>query len=80
MHAYIHASMLVDICLHLCKLPCLETCLYTHVVHEIVVGGSSMIGFRHVINDTERDMPGIEPGSLGWHTRALTNELQEVRQ
>ena len=27
----------------------------------------------------EQDMPGIKPGTLGWHTSALTNELQEVR-
>jgi hypothetical protein len=24
-------------------------------------------------------MPEIKPGPLGWHTSALTNELQEVR-
>ena len=51
-----------------------------HVVHKNVVGGSSMIGFPLVIAVSERDMPGIEPGPLGWHTSALTNELQEVRQ
>ena len=45
-----------------------------------MVGGSSMIGFPLVIALHERDMPGIEPGPLGWHTNALTNELQEVRQ
>ena len=32
-----------------------------------------------VIADYERDMPGIEHGPLGWHTSALTTELQEVR-
>ena len=37
-----------------------------------------MIGFPLVISVSERDMPGIEPGPLGWHTSALTNELQEV--
>ena len=51
-----------------------------HVVHKNVVGGSSMIGFPLVISVSERDMPGIEPGPLGWHTSALTNELKEVRQ
>ena len=50
-----------------------------HVVHENVVGGSSMIRFPLVIAVSERDMPGIEPGPLGWHTSALTNELQDVR-
>ena len=44
-----------------------------------MVGGSSMIGFPLVIAVSERDMPGIKPGQLGWHTSALTNELQEVR-
>ena len=39
-----------------------------------------MVGFPLVIAVSERDMPGIEPGPLGWHTSALTNELQEVRQ
>ena len=49
-----------------------------HEVHKIVVGGSSMIGFPLVIAVSVRDMPGIETGLLGWHTSALTNELQEV--
>ena len=54
---------------------------YKHVVHENVVGGSSMIGFRLVIAVSEWDMPGIEPRPLGWHTSALTNEgeLAEVK-
>ena len=51
---------------------------HNHGIHESVMGGSSMIGFPLVIADSERDMPGIEPGPLDWHTRALTNELQEV--
>ena len=38
-----------------------------------------MIGFPLVISIFERDMPGIEPGQLGWRTSTLTNELQEVR-
>ena len=46
--------------------------------HENMVDGSSMIGFPLVIADSEQDMPGIKPGPLGWHTRALTTELQEV--
>ena len=37
-----------------------------YVVHENVVGGSSMIGFPLVIAVSERDMPGIELGPLGW--------------
>ena len=48
-----------------------------HVVHKNVVGGSSMIEFPLVIAVSKRDMPGIEPGPLGWYTSALTNELQE---
>ena len=31
-----------------------------------------------VIADSEQDMSGIEPGSLGWYTGALTTGLQEV--
>ena len=34
----------------------------------ICMDGSSMIGSPIVIADSERDMPGIEPGPLGWHT------------
>ena len=47
-----------------------------HVVHKSVVSGSSMIGFLLVIAVSAQDMPGIEPGPLGWQTSALTNELQ----
>jgi hypothetical protein len=53
--------------------------IFKYVVHNNVVGGSSMVGFSLVIAVSERDMPEIEPGLLGWHTSALTNELQEVR-
>jgi hypothetical protein len=45
-----------------------------------MVGGSSIIGFPLVIADSERDMPVIKPGPLGYYTSALTNKLQEVRQ
>ena len=38
--------------------------------------GSGMIAIL-VIADFERTMPGIQPGPLGWHTNALTPELQE---
>ena len=38
-----------------------------------------MIEFPLVIAVSERDMPGVEPGPLGWHTSTLTNELQDVR-
>ena len=40
------------------------------VVQKNVVDGSSMIWFPHVIADSERGMPGIEPGPLGVHTSA----------
>ena len=36
-----------------------------------------MIGFPLVIAVSEKSMPGIKPGPLGWHTSALTKELQE---
>ena len=49
-----------------------------HVVHKNMVVGSSMIGFPLEIAISEQDMPGIERGPLGWHTSALTNELQEI--
>jgi hypothetical protein len=45
-----------------------------------MVGGSSIIwDFPLVIADYDRDVPGIEPGPLGWYTRALTTGFQEVR-
>ena len=50
-----------------------------HVVHKNVLVGRSMIGFPLVIADSERDMPGIEPGPLGWYASALTTGIQEVR-
>ena len=53
--------------------------MYKYVVHRNVVDGSRMIGIPLSIVDSEWDMPWIEPGPLGWHTSALTNELQEVR-
>ena len=52
--------------------------LFKHVVHENVEDGCSMIGLPLVI--AEQNMPGTEHGPLGWHTRALTKELQEVRK
>ena len=51
-----------------------------HLVHENVVGGSCMSRFPLVIAVSELEMPGIKPVPLGWHTSALTTELQEVRQ
>ena len=30
--------------------------------------------------ESERDMPGIEHGPLGWQTSAITIGLQELRQ
>ena len=35
--------------------------------------------FPLVLDDYERDMPGIEPGPLGWKISSLTTELLEVR-
>ena len=49
-------------------------------VHGNVVDGSSMVGFPLVKADSEQDMPGIEHWPLGWHSTALTTELQEVRK
>ena len=51
--------------------------LYKYVVHKNVVGGSSMIKFPLVIAVSERDMNQTR-ASIGWHTSALINELQEV--
>jgi hypothetical protein len=43
----------------------LETC-YKHVVHENLIGGSSIIWvFPLVIANSEREMPGIEPWAKG---------------
>jgi hypothetical protein len=36
------------------------------VVHENMIGGSSIVKAF----PSERDMPGIEPGPLGWYTSA----------
>ena len=41
---------------------------------------ASLTLFTLVIDNSERDMPGIEPGSLEWHISSLTAELQELRQ
>jgi hypothetical protein len=50
-------------------------------VHENeVVGSSIILVFPLVIADSERDIPGIDRGPLGWYTSALTTGLQEVRQ
>ena len=46
-----------------------------HVVHKNMVGGSSMILIPLIIVDFEQDVSGIDPGPLGWHTRALTNDV-----
>jgi hypothetical protein len=48
-----------------------------HVVHENVVGGISLIGFPLVAAIPERDMLGIKPGPLGWHTSTLTNDIRK---
>ena len=52
--------------------------IFEHVVRESVEDGSSMIGFPLLIADSGRDMLGILPGPLGWHTSTLITELQEV--
>ena len=48
------------------------------IFRKNVADYSSMIGFPLLIDESEQDMPGIEPGPLGWDTSALTTELQEV--
>ena len=51
-----------------------------HVVHETTVGGSSIIWvFPLAIADSPQDLPGIEPGPLGWYTSTTTG-LKEVRR
>jgi hypothetical protein len=52
---------------------------------EVELGCDNMCKYRlcmcvFVIAVSEQDIPGIEPGLIGRHTSALTNELQEVRQ
>jgi hypothetical protein len=45
------------------------------------MGGSSIIWvFPLVLADSERNMPGIKPGPLGWYTSALTTGYKKVRQ
>ena len=51
-----------------------------HVVHYNMVDGSSMIRYPLVIAVSEKDMPRIEPGPLGWYTSSIITGLQEVRQ
>ena len=46
----------------------LRLIIHKHLVHENMVGGSSMIVFPLVIAVSERDLPGIETGPPGWHT------------
>jgi hypothetical protein len=50
----------------------------SYVEHKNMVVGNSMIGFLLVIDVSEWDIPGIEPGPLGGNTSALTNELQTL--
>ena len=45
---------------------------YKHVEHDNMVGGNSMIMFPPVIADSERDMPGIDPGPVGRHNSIQT--------
>ena len=45
-----------------------------------MLDSSSMVGFPLVIANFEQDMPGNEPGSLGWHTSAQITDLQELSQ
>ena len=42
-------------------------------------GGSSIIRFPLVIAVSEWDMPGIEPGTLGWHNREMARTRIRVR-
>ena len=60
------------------EFPTLIAIINIYVVHNNVLGGSSMIGLPLVIAVSERDMPGIEPGPLGWHISVLTNEIHQV--
>ena len=48
-----------------------------HVVHIKVVDGSSIIRFPLVLADSEGEMPGMEPGPVGWYTSALTTEVRQ---
>jgi hypothetical protein len=53
-------------------------CFKLRVYSTQKCGGSSVIEFTLIKAVCERGRkPRIEPG-LGWHTSALTNELQEV--
>ena len=51
---------------------------HKHVDHVLIVmvGRSFNFLYEADLSETAR----IEPGPLGWHTSALTTELQEVRQ
>ena len=55
---------------------CSETELSSHFIYQ--VGMSFEASLYLAVADSERDMPGIEPGPLGWHTSALTTELKGV--
>ena len=79
-HEYIHQAPVPIITQEFSSLSIYNAQLSKDVVHENVVGGSNITWvFPLVIADSERDMPGIEPGPLGWYTSALTTGLQEVR-
>ena len=58
----------------------IRTLIHKQIVHKIVSDDNSMVRFPLVLADSERNMPGSKPRPLGWHTSALTNERQEVRQ
>ena len=53
-----------------------ETELSSHFIYQ--VGMSFEASSYLAVAGSERDMPGIEPGPLGWHTSALTTELKGV--
>ena len=55
----------------------LRWALFSQSVDVIYPSGSII---TLVIAVFERNLPGIEPGPLGWYTSAITTRLQEVRQ
>ena len=55
----------------------LRWALFSQFVDVIYPSGSII---TLVIAVFERNLPGIEPGPLGWYTSAITTRLQEVRQ
>jgi hypothetical protein len=53
-------------------------CFLHELVHNSVVGCSSMTGYPLAIADSNQEEPGMEPVPLDWHTSTQTTELQDV--